>query len=136
VTLIVDANVLVAVMNKRDKRHAEMRALLAGRVDRFVVTPYVVAEVTYLLQKYAGAHAEIQFMEAVRDGAFHEEQNTPTDTARIIELMRQFADFPLGAADASIIAIAERLNVRDIATADKHFHAVKTKGLAYLNILP
>jgi predicted nucleic acid-binding protein len=59
VTLIVDANVLVAVMNRRDRRHAEMRSFLAGRRDQFVVTPYVVAEVTYLLQKYSGAEAEI-----------------------------------------------------------------------------
>ncbi|WP_330250576.1 PIN domain-containing protein [Nocardia sp. NBC_00565] len=134
-TLIVDANVLVAVMNRRDKRHTEMSAFLAGRADEFVVTPYVVAEVTYLLQKYAGAQAEIQFMEAVRDGLFREEFD-PGDTSRIIELMKQFASFPLGAADASLIAVAERLQVRDIATADNHFRAVKTAGLDFINVLP
>ncbi|MEV0296768.1 PIN domain-containing protein [Nocardia sp. NPDC050710] len=134
-TLIVDANVLVAVMNRRDKRHAEMRAVLAGRADDFVVTPYVVAEVTYLLQKYAGAQAEIQFMEAVRDGVFREEFEA-VDTQRIIELMKQFASYPLGAADASLIAVAERLDIRDIATADNHFRAVKTAGLEYINVLP
>jgi predicted nucleic acid-binding protein len=68
--LIVDANVIVAVMNRRDKNHARMKALLEGRDDQFVVTGYVVAEVAYLVQKFAGPAAEIQFMEAVRDGAF------------------------------------------------------------------
>ncbi|WP_280396615.1 type II toxin-antitoxin system VapC family toxin [Nocardia carnea] len=134
-TLIVDANVLVAVMNRRDKRNQEMRALLASRSDEFVITPYVVAEVTYLLQKYAGAHAEIQFMEAVAKGTFREEFD-PADTRRIIELMRQFAGFPLGAADASLIAVAERLAIKEIATVDNHFRAVKTSGLDYLTILP
>lgn len=52
-TLIVDANVLVAVMNRKDKRHAEMKDYLSSRTDTFIVTPYIVAEVTYLLQKYA-----------------------------------------------------------------------------------
>ncbi|WP_433659692.1 type II toxin-antitoxin system VapC family toxin [Nocardia sp. CA-128927] len=134
-TLIVDANVLVAVMNRKDKRHAEMSALLAGRSDEFVVTPYVVAEVTYLLQKYAGAKAEIQFMTAVQDGLFREEFDQE-DTGRIVELMQQFASFPLGAADASLIAVAERLGVNDIATADNHFRAVKTSGLDFINVLP
>ncbi|BDT89333.1 type II toxin-antitoxin system VapC family toxin [Nocardia cyriacigeorgica] len=134
-TLIVDANVLVAVMNRRDKRNQEMRALLSSRSDQFIVTPYVVAEVSYLLQKYAGAQAEIQFMEAVANGVFREEFDSK-DTDRIIELMRQFASFPLGAADASLIAVAERLQVNDIATVDNHFRAVKTAGLDYLNVLP
>ncbi|GGK50183.1 type II toxin-antitoxin system VapC family toxin [Nocardia camponoti] len=134
-TLIVDANVLVAVMNRKDKRHSEMQALLSARTDDFVVTPYVVAEVTYLLQKYAGAQAEIQFMEAVRDGVFREEFH-PDDATRIIELMKQFASFPLGAADASVIAVAERLHVSDIATADQHFRAVRTAGLDYINVIP
>ncbi len=133
--MIVDANVLVAVMNRRDNRHTEMRTFLAGRDDDFVVTPYVVAEVTYLLQKYAGAVAEIQFMEAVRDGLFREEFDA-ADSTRIIELMKQFAGYPLGAADASLIAVAERLGVRDIATADNHFRAVRTAGLDYINVLP
>nr|WP_232542322.1 PIN domain-containing protein [Nocardia bovistercoris] len=133
--MIVDANVLVAVMNRRDDRHEKMRAFLAGRSDDFVVTPYVVAEVTYLLQKYAGAHAEIQFMESVRDGLFREEF-APADTGRIIELMKQFAGFPLGAADASLIAVAERLGVNDIATADRHFSAIRTAGIEFINVLP
>jgi len=39
-----------------------------GWDDQFVVTPYVVAEVAYLLRKFAGPSAEVQFVQAVRDG--------------------------------------------------------------------
>ncbi|MEV4240981.1 PIN domain-containing protein [Nocardia sp. NPDC049737] len=94
-----------------------------------------MAEVTYLMQKYASAQAEIQFMEAVRDGVFREEFDA-ADTLRIIELMKQFASFPLGAADASLIAVAERLGIREIANADNHFRAVNTAGLGFINVLP
>lgn len=31
-TLIVDANILVAVMNRKDRRHAEMRATVESSV--------------------------------------------------------------------------------------------------------
>lgn len=134
--LIVDTNVLVAAMNRRDRHHTQMRALLGARNDQFVVTPYIVAETTYLLQKFAGAQAEIQFMEAVRDGLFRQEQLTDADTERMVELMRQFQDFPLGAADASVIAVAERLRIQEIATIDGHFRAVQPRGIDFFALLP
>ncbi|MFG2255161.1 type II toxin-antitoxin system VapC family toxin [Streptomyces mirabilis] len=128
---MIDANVLVAAMNQRDKHHTRMRDLLNSRSAPFVVTPYVV---TYLLQKFAGARAEIQFIETVGDGHFRQEGITPQDTQRIVELMRQ--DFPLGAADASVIAVAERLRIREIATIDDHFRAVRPRGIDYFTLLP
>jgi predicted nucleic acid-binding protein len=134
--LIVDANVLVGAMNRRDKHHERMRALLDGRDDQFVVTPYVVAEVAHLVQKFAGPSAEIQFMEAVRDGVFRQEELSVPDMERVVELMRQFQDFPLGAADASIIAVAERLKIRDIASIDGHFRAVRPRGVDFFTLLP
>jgi PIN domain-containing protein len=85
--LIVDANVLVAVMNRRDTHHVRMTALLEARDDEFVVTPYVVAEVAYLVQKFAGADAEIAFMQAIRDGLFRQQPLDEQDLARIVELM-------------------------------------------------
>ncbi|QUW83470.1 PIN domain-containing protein [Streptomyces mirabilis] len=130
---MIDANVLVAAMNQRDKHHTRMRDLLNSRSDPFVVTPYVV---TYLLQKFAGARAEIQFMETVGDGHYRQEGITPQDTQRIVELMRQFRDFPLGAADASVIAVAERLRIREIATIDDHFRAVRPRGIDYFTLPP
>jgi predicted nucleic acid-binding protein len=74
-------------------------------------------------------------MKAVRDKTFREEFD-PADTDRIIQLMERFASFPLGAADASLIAVAERLGIRDIATADNHFRAVRTSELDFINVLP
>ena len=134
--LIVDANVLVAAMNRRDRHHERMTALLDGRDDQFVVTPYIVAEVTYLVQKFAGPAAETQFMEAVRNGDFHQEELTSQDLTRIVELMRQFEDLPLGAADASNVAVAERLKIREIATIDHHFRAVRPRGIDFFTVIP
>jgi len=134
--LIVDANVLVAVMNRRDTHHVRMTALLEARDDEFVVTPYVVAEVAYLVQKFAGADAEIAFMQAIRDGLFRQQPLDEQDLARIVELMGRFRDFPLGAADASVIAVAERLKIHQIASMDGHFRAVQPRGLDFFTLLP
>jgi predicted nucleic acid-binding protein len=134
--LIVDANVIVATMNRRDKNHGRMSILLEGRDDQFIVTPYVVAEVAYLVQKFAGPAAEIQFVEAIRDGVFHQEELDRPDLDRVVEIMRQFQDLPLGLADASIIAVAERLKIREIASIDSHFRAVRPHGIDFFTLLP
>jgi hypothetical protein len=47
------------------------------------------------------------------------------DLIRIAELMRQYMGFPLGVADASVVAAAERLQASEVATLDqRHFRAV------------
>src|SRR5215211_5052451 len=46
----------------------------------------------------------------------------PADLGRIAALTRRYLDLPLGATDASLIAIAERLGIDTIATLDRrHF---------------
>src|SRR5687768_15611810 len=37
------------------------------------------------------------------------------------ELVRQYADFPLGAVDASVIALAERMDVHQLTLDRRHF---------------
>jgi hypothetical protein len=57
--------------------------------------------------------------------------------ARMAELVRAYADLPLGAVDASVIAIAERLKLTDVATLDRrHFTVVRPKHAKALNLLP
>jgi predicted nucleic acid-binding protein len=53
------------------------------------------------------------------------------------QLVRQYAGFPLGVADASVIAIAERLKVAQVATIDhRHFRAVRPEHCAAFELLP
>ena len=55
---------------------------------------------------------------------------------RIAELVAQYRDLPLGTADASVIAAAERLGISEIATLDRrHFTIVRSK-LGDLSLLP
>lgn len=43
------------------------------------------------------------------------------DIARIDELMHKYSDLPMDLADASLVAIAERLKLRQVFTLDGHF---------------
>jgi predicted nucleic acid-binding protein len=51
--------------------------------------------------------------------------------------MEQYVDMPLGMADASLIASAERLGAHEIATLDRrHFGAVRPEHVESFTLLP
>jgi len=53
------------------------------------------------------------------------------------ELMRRHRGFPLGIADASVVAVAERLKVTEVATLDRrHFHSIVPAHAPALELLP
>jgi uncharacterized protein len=53
------------------------------------------------------------------------------------ELMRQYVGFPLGVADASVFAVAERLKASEVASLDhRHFRAVIPAHVTALKLLP
>ena len=62
---------------------------------------------------------------------------TTTDLQRMAQLVREYADLPLGAVDASVIAISERLGASEVATLDlRHFTVVRPLHVKSLTLLP
>ena len=54
-----------------------------------------------------------------------------------MEVMRQYQDAELDFVDARLTAMAERLNITQIATFDRHdFSMIRPKHMAYLELLP
>jgi predicted nucleic acid-binding protein len=59
------------------------------------------------------------------------------DFARMANLVRQYADLPLGGTDASVVAVAERLKTVDVATIDhRHFTVVRPQHAPAFRLLP
>ncbi|WP_241564645.1 PIN domain-containing protein [Nonomuraea polychroma] len=80
---------------------------------------------------------QVRFLSSIVDGELALEPLVLDDAARMAELVRTYSNFPLGAADASVIAVAERLDAREVATLDhRHFHAIKPKHVTALTLLP
>jgi uncharacterized protein len=135
--LIVDTGPLVAYLNRNDPDHARCAELLESRPGNLLVTPYVVTETCYLVGKYVGAEAEINLVEALATGDLVQIDIEAADLIRMAELMRQYIGFPLGVADASVIAVAERLKASEVATLhQRHFRAVTPAHITALTLLP
>lgn len=131
---IVDTGPLYASVDRRDKDHAVSLELLE-RVDlRLVIPALVVAEVCALLGRRA-VRGEAAFLRGLAD--FDVEAPTPDDYERMADLVEQYADFPLGGSDASVVAIAERRSITTILTIDRrHFAAVRPNHIDSFEILP
>ncbi|WP_433727505.1 type II toxin-antitoxin system VapC family toxin [Nocardia sp. CA-129566] len=97
----------------------------------------VLAEVCYFLETRVGPQAEAIFLESIANQEIELVELTRADLSRMAELVRKYSDFPLGAVDAAVLAVAERLEVAEVATLDlRHFSAVRTRHPSPLRLLP
>jgi hypothetical protein len=80
---------------------------------------------------------ERAFIDQVAEGHLELENVTPIDLLRVGELIEQYGSLPLGAVDASVIAVAERHGAQCIATLDRrHFTVVRPKHTECFTLLP
>lgn len=135
--IIVDTGPIYAAFDADDEYHKSCAALLSEAVGPLIVPSPVLTEVCYLLEKNIGGGSEAPFLRSLASGEMRLEEPTLDDLNRMAELVTQYKDMPLGAADASVIAIAERLGATDIATVDRrHFYVVRPKHTTAFNLLP
>ncbi len=134
---LVDTGILYALADRDDSWHARARDCIDRYRGRLLVASPVIPEVCYLLGSYLGQAAELKFVGALRKRELLVEHFTDTDLSRIEELLRVYDDANIGFVDAANIAIAERLNIAEVATTDRrHFSAVKPKHCEAFTLLP
>lgn len=135
IATVLDTGPLAAALNTGDRRHAECASLLMSLTGRRLLPSPVMTEICWLLERWP--KVEAAFLAQVARGTFELVHLTPADLTRMGELVLQYADFPLGGVDASVIAVAERFGVDRVATLDRrHFSLVKPAHVPALTLLP
>ncbi len=138
--ILVDSGPLIAAAIADDRDHrrcVDMFAAFHLNSEKLLVPQTVVAEVAYTIQKLGGTDQELLFLQMFADGDLALVDLVGADMARVIALVDTYRDFPLGTTDASVVAIAERLNVTEVASLDhRHFPNVRPRHAEYLTILP
>lgn len=136
-TVLADTGPLYALVDRNDAWHDRVVAWWTTGARNVVVPAAVLPEVSYLLQTRISSRAEQAFIRAVADGEFTIEPLEPEDIVRAATLLREYSDLPLGFVDATVVATAERLGVREILTTDRrHFGVVKPSHTRTLVLLP
>ncbi len=125
------------MLHANDRDHERCREFLETTTETLVVPSSVIVEVCQLAERLGGPDHEVAFLRSFIAKEMIIESVEVQDFERISELIGQYADFPLGMVDASVIALAERLGVSDVATLDhRHFSAVRPRHVEAFNLLP
>jgi len=135
--LIVDTGVIVAATDRTDRHHQRCVDLLEAEPGPLVTTAMVITECAYLIERELGPAVEATLYQAILDQALHIEDLTARDWTRVQELVTVYADLPVGGTDASVIAIAERLDQTRVATLDqRHFTIVRPAHCPAFELIP
>lgn len=84
-----------------------------------MLPPVSLVEVAYLVGRDAGIPTVVRFLQRITNSRFQIIAATDQDLNRTAELLDIYSDSKLSFVDASIIAIAERLDIETILTIDQ-----------------
>jgi predicted nucleic acid-binding protein len=123
--IVADTGAIVALIDRDDRHHADVRALFAAHPDEWVLPWAILPEADYLIARELGAAAERAWLADIDRGAFAIEWAAAGDLAAARTLIDRYPALDMGLVDAVVMATAERLRA-DIATIDlRHFGAVR-----------
>lgn len=135
--ILLDTSGLLAALDASQRQHAPCRAVLEAATGPLLLSPFVLAELDYLLMRHVGAHAQAALLDEVVRGAYRLESFTADDVSRAGAIMRRYGDMQIGLADASIVVLAERHSTTEVLTLDlRHFQALRAGGRKRFRIFP
>jgi predicted nucleic acid-binding protein len=135
--IVLDTSGLLAAIDGSQRQHAEAAAVIRASTGPLLLSPFVLAELDYLLATRVSQDASIALLDQVAAGVYRLEPMAADDIARASEIIRQYRDLQLGLADGSLVVLAERHGTLDILTLDeRHFRAIAGPGGRPFRILP
>jgi uncharacterized protein len=135
--IIADTSGLLAFFNRREPRHADAAAVFEQHFENIVVSPFVVAELDYLVASRLGVESEVSVIRELAGGAYDLAQLDADDLTSCALLIDRYADQDIGISDASIIVLAERHRTTRILTLDRrHFDVVRPISGGRFDVLP
>ncbi|MFN0028498.1 MAG: type II toxin-antitoxin system VapC family toxin [Acidimicrobiales bacterium] len=135
--IVVDTGVLLAAADTDDTDHNRCAALLRKHRGELHVPAPVIPETSWQIERNLNPRSEAAFLRLITGGHLHVADLTLADWARCVELIETYADLGLGLVDASVIAIAERLNLTTIATLNRRdFNVVRPSHTEAFDLIP
>lgn len=133
--VLIDAGPLMALLDRSDPYHRTCSEVLKKIRDPLVTVWPAVTEAMYLLgfsrtaQKALWEMIETETPALLRLGQ--------EDLPRMKELMGKYRSLPMDLADAALVRVAERENIRRIFTLDRRdFEIYRPSRIGRFSILP
>lgn len=135
--IIIDAGPLIALVNRNDNNHS-----LCKEVWRSIPAfTKLVMPISALTEAFAILPEGRHVVGAVRDflSKFRVRMDCiqQHELDRAFDLMVKYADLPMDFADAEIVIVSERLNIRTVFTMDKtDFSVYRPKHVKHYQLIP
>jgi uncharacterized protein len=135
--IILDTSGLVAAYGQDQARGNDVREVLHGDAGPLVLSPFVLAELDYMIVSRLGVPAEQDMLQDVAAGVYRLAEFTQQDVAQARSVVAKYADLKIGLTDASIVVLAARHATTRVLTLDlRHFRAVRPLQGGSFTILP
>jgi predicted nucleic acid-binding protein len=135
--ILLDTSGLLSALFDDQNRHDECALALAEAEPPLILSPFVLAELDYLVLKYAGVDAELLLLEEVARRAYELVTLDNEDIEEARRIVHKYRPLRVGLADASIAVLAARYETFDVLTLDeRHFRAMRPAPRRNFRILP
>lgn len=136
--ILIDTSGWIAALGHDRARAAEeARATYASDPGPFILSPFVLAELDYLVLNRVGRRAELAMLREVGGGVLQLADFGSREVAQAAAVAERYADLRIGLADASVVVLAERYKTTRVLTLDhRHFRAMKPLQGGRFTILP
>lgn len=134
--IIADTSGLLAAFNTAEPSHASAQRALRS-ASGVVVSPFVVAELDYLVATRSGIDAELAILRELAGGAYELPHMTADDLSGAAAIVEKYRDHDIGVTDASIVLLANRYNTKQLLSLDhRHFSVARPIGGGRFTLLP
>lgn len=134
--LLIDTNIILSAADFASPDHPRCAHLLDDRTDLTVTAP-VAAESSWMIESRLGVAAEAAFVASIASGELEVIDLIHPNWQRCVELIETYNDLKLGLVNTSIVAIAERLGLTEIATLNhRDFAVVRPRHCTGFELIP
>src|SRR5262245_7691078 len=135
--MIVDTSALLAFFDRDEPDHEAVSTVLTATSEPLVVSPYVVAELDYLVAGRLGVRAGLVVLRELAGGAWDLPAFGAAELNQIGSVIKRYEDQAIGAADASNVVLAAEYRTRTIATLDRrHFEVLRPLNGGRFTVAP
>ena len=135
--IIADTSGLLAFFSESGRHHEAVVSWLERNSPVMVVSPFVIAEIDYLVATRKGVEAELAVIRELAGGAYELPAMNPDDLTMACEVVDRYRNPGIGITDASLVVLADRYRTRTILTLDrKHFGVVRPLDGGHFEIVP
>jgi predicted nucleic acid-binding protein len=135
--ILVDTSAALQLASSTAQRHADVVEVVGKLAGPFLLSPFVLAELDYMLGTRHGQSAQMAMLAEVVEGAYELAQFDRAEVDSAAKVIRQYEDLRIGLADASIVVLAEKHQTVDVLTFDaRHFRAIRGPEGRPFRLLP